>query len=214
VVELRTDAIVDWMVDSEQRQWRALSERLERHSRERGEHLLGRVDPQLEQDRKQLLETVKREASRAVESYDHSAEGRRLAESVRDAVAGTALLQAGALGLGAIVTTLATTTLADVTGILAASALSVLGLLVIPARRRAAASQLRTKVAGLRERLMGALTTQFERELARSRQRFEEAMAPYTRFVRAEHERLSSLGAELATLDADLARLRGRIETL
>ncbi len=214
LVENRVDAIVDWMVDSEQRQWRALSERLERHSRERGEHLLGRVDPHLERDRKQLLETVKREAWRAVESYDHSAEGKRLASSVRDAVAGTALLQAGALGLGAIVTTLATTTLADVTGILAAGALSVLGLLVIPARRRAAASQLRTQVAELRERLMGSLTAQFTRELERCRQRFREAVAPYTRFVRAEHDRLEGLRAELVTLGADLARLRGRIETL
>jgi hypothetical protein len=61
---------------------------------------------------------------------------------------------------------------------------------------------------------MGTLTAQFTRELERCRQRFREAVAPYTRFVRAEHERLESLRGELVTLEADLARLRARIETL
>ena len=95
--------------------------------------MVGRVQGVFEHDRARLLETVQREAQRAVETYDKDAEGRRLAENVHDAVASTAVIQVGALGLGTIVTMLATSSTVDVTGIMAAGALSVLGLLVLPA---------------------------------------------------------------------------------
>ena len=42
----------------------------------------------------------------------------------------------------------------------------------------------------MREQLMGALTGQFDREVERSAQQVQEAVGPYTRFVRAERERL------------------------
>src|SRR5207247_2353384 len=82
-----------------------------------------------------LLERVQREAQRAVESYDQEAEASRLADSVQKAVASAAALQVGALGLGTVLVILATTTMADITGILAASAMSLIGLLVLPAPR-------------------------------------------------------------------------------
>ena len=43
----------------------------------------------------------------------------------------------------------------------------------------------------MREQLMGALTGQFDREVERSAQKVQEAVGPYTRFVRAERERLT-----------------------
>jgi len=214
VVECLVAEIVEWMIASDMRQWRAVMERLQSRSAEHGDRVVGRLDGAFEHDRAQLLATVKREAQRAVESYDQETEGRRLAESVRDAVAGTAILQAGALGLGAVVTALASTTLADVTGILAAGALSVVGLLVIPARRRAARSQLQAKVAELRTRLMTTLDQQFERELERSVHRIEEAIAPYTRLVRSERDRLESARRELGEIRDGFERIKGQLDTV
>ena len=166
-----------------------------------------------EHDRARLLESVRREAQRALESYDRDKESSRLAESVQVAVAGTAALQVGALGLGTIVTMLATTTMADMTGILAAGALSVLGLLILPARRSAAKSELRGKVEDMRGRLMAALTGQFDEELEKSLQRIREAISPYTRFVRAEKERLGEVRQELRRLRDGLERIRVELGT-
>jgi hypothetical protein len=53
---------------------------------------------------------------------------------------------------------------------------------------------------------------QFETELARSVERIYDAIAPYTRFVKAEHTKVSAAGEELARLDGEFARLRKRIE--
>jgi small GTP-binding protein len=210
-VEKRVDEVIDWLVASDMRQWKAVSDRLALREAEHAERMLGRVQGAFESDRARLLETVKREAQRAVESYDKDAEGRRLAEDVRDAVASTAIIQVGALGLGTVVTLLATSSAADVTGIMAAGAISVLGLLVLPARRRQATMELREKVHRMREQLLGALTGQFDREVERSAQKVQEAVGPYTRFVRAERERLTSTREELRRIRTELERLSAAI---
>jgi small GTP-binding protein len=214
VVEKRVDEVIDWMVQNDMRQWQGVMERLERRRLHHADRMVGRVGGAFEHDRAQLLERVRREAQRAVETYDQEAEANRLAESVQTAVASVAALQVGALGLGAVVVVLATTTMADITGILAAGALSVIGLLVLPAKREMAKNELRTKVEAMRVRLMSALTGQFDHELERSLQRLREAMGPYTRFVRSEGERLAAARESLRGLRERLLTLKERVEGL
>jgi hypothetical protein len=149
-----------------------------------------------------------------VETYDRKEEASRLSQSVQQAVAGTALLEAGAVGLGAAVAVATSTTAADVTGLLAAGTLAALGLFVIPARRRRAKSTLRSRIVELRERLMAELDDEFRDEIERSLHRIEEATSAYTRFVRAERGRLEE---EAQGLDGALGELRaiaGELETV
>ncbi|HVR70467.1 MAG TPA: dynamin family protein [Vicinamibacteria bacterium] len=207
-VEQRVEEVIDWMVASDLRQWQGVMEHLERRKEHHSDRLVGRVMGVFEHDRARLLESVRRHAQRALESYDRDKESSRLAESVQVAVAGTAALQVGALGLGTIVTMLAGTTMADMTGILAAGALSVLGLLILPARRARAKSELRGKVEDMRGKLMSALTGQFDEELEKSLQRIREAVSPYTRFVRSEKERLFEVREDLRRLRGGLERVR------
>jgi len=214
LVERRVEETIDWMIASEQRQWKAVMETLERRQQAHRDRLVGRLEPGFERDRARLLESSRREAQRALEGYDHEAESTRLAGAVRDAVASTAILQVGALGLGTLVTLLASTTLADVTGLLAAGALSLIGLLAIPHRRRRARRELNEKAAALRRRLMEALTAEFEREKQHSLARIRETIAPYTRFVRGERERLAGLQQGLTAQRDLLGGLRQRVESL
>ena len=137
-----------------------------------------------------------------------------MAESVQTAVAGAALMEVSALGLGAIVTALATTQLADITGLLAAGTLAVLGLLVLPNKRRKAKRELTEKIQDLRQRLMKSLTEQFEQELERSVHRIRDAVAPYTRFVRAERQRLEEIHSELTSSRDALVTLLGELDQL
>jgi small GTP-binding protein len=214
VIEQRVTEVIDWIVSSDLRQWQAVMDHLQRRRAEHAERIVGQVGGSFDYDRSRLLDTVGRSAQRAIESYDKEAEANRLVESVQGAVAGTALVEVGAIGLGTIVTLLATTTLADVTGLLTAGAVAVLGLFVIPARRSEAKKELREKINAMRRQLMDTLVGQFERELERSLRRINEAMAPYTRFVRAERERLNETGGELQRIQEGLARLRARIEEM
>ena len=214
VIEQRVNEIIDWMVASDLRQWQAVMDHLSSRRAEHADRIVGQVGGSFEYDRTRLLDTVGRAANRAVESYDKDIEADRMAESVRMAVAGTALVEISAIGLGTIVAIVATTALADVTGLLTAGAVAVLGLFVIPARRREAKKELRDKLSAMREQLMSALSGQFERELERSLHRINEAVAPYTRFIRAERDRLTETRDELTRIQEGLARLKAQIESL
>ncbi len=213
-VETRVEAVVDWMVEAELRQWQDVMEHLGGRQVAHADKMVGRVEDRFGYDRQRLLGAVRTEAQRAVDGYDAPAEARRLAQTVRDSVAQTALLQVSALGLGALVTTLATSTAVDVTGLVAAGALSVLGLFVLPARRRKARAELAARVASLHEKLLSSLTASFESERDRSLQKVREAIAPYSRFVRTEGDRLRAAESALADLDDGLAALAGRVESL
>ena len=69
-------------------------------------------------------------------------------------------------------------------------------------------------MAALRVQLTSAITAQFEKELQKSLQRINEAIAPYTRFVRAEQEKLQQMQAELTEAQQMQGRLRAEIERM
>jgi hypothetical protein len=222
-IEQEVQSLIDWLVEKDMRQWQATLDYLERHRTKirektelrRGEDtVIGQVGGPFEYNRQALLDSVGHAARKVVMTYDREAEARQLAQSVRDAVAGTALVQVGAVGLGALLIAILHGALLDFTGVLSASALAVVGLLIIPAKKRRAKNDLRDKLEDLRQRLMSAMTEEFERELANSLQRLREAIAPYTRFVRAEQRKLNQVEYELGEISASLGQLRLRVENL
>lgn len=149
-----------------------------------------------------------------VDTYDKTLEAQSIAEGAQQAVAASAAIEVGAVGLGTLVTILATTAAADVTGILMAGLVAALGLIVIPARRRIAKSEMSDKVTALRSQLMHALRGQFQREIERSLNHINEAISPYTRFVRAERTKLLENQADFQKIKDDLDRLRLRAEEI
>ena len=216
-IEREVSGLIDWLIEMDLRQWQATLEYLDRHrARLQAEEdkIIGQVGGPFEFNRRALLDSVGRAAQDVVVTYDREAEAYELAQGVRDAVAGAAIVEVGAVGLGALLVVILHTTLADFTGVLAASALAVVGLLVIPAKRRRAKADLYTKLETLREKLMTAMTGAFERELERGLHRLREAIAPYTRFVRSEQQKLNRIEGELTEVTNGLGQIRQRIEDL
>jgi hypothetical protein len=92
--------------------------------------------------------------------------------------------------------------------------MAALGLFVLPHRRRKAKVELKQKLGTLRTQLMTGLTGHFEKEAARGRRRLEETIAPYTRFVRAESERLGGQRDRLEGLTERVGELQARVSSL
>lgn len=213
-IEQKVMDLIDWLVNADLRQWHAVTNYLEQRKQEYEDKLIGEVGGSFRYDRDHLIDSVGKAAQRVVETYDVSVEARKLASNAQMAVAETAAAEVGAIGIGAIITALATTVAWDVTGILAGTAVAALGLFVIPARRQAAKKEMTERVAALRVQLINSLTTQFEKELNKSLQRINDAIAPYTRFVRAEQEKLEQTKAELTEARQMQGRLRAEIEEM
>lgn len=217
-------ALVDWLLEQEQRLWRSVAEYVGQRAggSDGAAGADGRPAPtanpllserwSFAEDRRRMLDAVARASNQALAQYDADAESRRWSLTMREAVAQTALAQVGALSLGAAVIALIGTTAADVTGVLAAGVLAGLGLYIIPLRRRQARAQFRRKTDELRTRLKEGMTRQFEAELERSVQRIRDVLAPYARRVRAEHDRLQRATDRLTALQQQLLDLRARAE--
>ncbi len=107
--------------------------------------------------------------------------------------------------------TLFTTRFLDVTGLIAVAILGGDGLFVLPNRRRKARAEFARETEALRERLVEVVRRQFEAELSRSVERMREAIAPYTRFVRTEHARMSEARSSLSGITEEVEVLRAEI---
>ncbi|MBM3143371.1 MAG: GTP-binding protein [Chloroflexi bacterium] len=212
-IENKVNELIDWVVDSDLRQWQAVTEHIAERRRKHKDRIVGdEASSAFHYDRERLIEGIGREAKRVVETYDKSKEAQQIAQGAQNAVAAAAALQVGAVGLGALVAAIATTLAADVTGILLASLVAALGLFIIPARRRAAKKEMREKISAMRTQLTKALRVHFEREIERSLQHINNTIAPYTRFVRAERDKDETSQAELREIHTSLSRLQTQIQ--
>ena len=211
-VERQINDLIDWMVSQDFRQWRQIASLVEERMSKRSKPQVGLLNREFERRRKELLESVGESAKRAVETYDREAEARELADSVQSAVAQAALVEVGAIGLGTILVKVLATTMADFTGILAASTLAAVGLYLIPARKRKAQKKLHESTEKLRRELRQALQDEFEIELQRSIRRIRDALAPYTSFVESEEEKLAEQTETLKGILEEIQELQQRVQ--
>jgi small GTP-binding protein len=211
-IERKVGELVDWLVSVDLRQWQAVTAHLAERRRQYQSRIVGDDAGQFHYDRTRMIDAVSRESQRVVESYDKKREAQQLADNARNAVAAAAAAGATALGLGTIITAAATTAAADVTGIILASVAAAIGFFILPAKRQKAKDDMRRKIGDLRTRLSEALRKQFSAEIQRSGERIRESIAPYSRFIRAEGDKLKEIDRELSEISASLASLRDRIE--
>src|SRR5919199_3759408 len=212
LIDERVDELIDWMVERNLKQWRAIVEYVERRRQARyDERLIGDVGDRFEYNRGRLLQSVGKNATNVVQRYDRERESEELAASIQGAVAQAAALEVGALGIGAVVVALATTRFLDATGIIAAAIIAGYGLFILPNRRRKARREFRETTGSMRARLSEVVGMQFGVELNRSFERMRDAIAPYTRFVRTEHARMSEAHLTLSDLGGEVDALRDEI---
>jgi len=212
-IEKRVHELIDWLVDSDLHQWQAVNDHLAERRRAYQNRIVGETGPgNFYYDRERLVDSVAAEAQRVVDTYDRTEEALKIAQGAQDAVATSAILEVGAIGLGAIITAIATTTAVDVTGILLATMIATLGFVIIPAKRRAGKIELTKKIQVLREQLVSTLQEHFEKEIQRSISNINNAIAPYTRFIRAEQIKLTETQSKLEETRLDMDRIKEQIE--
>lgn len=214
-IDRKVNELIDWLVESDLRQWQAVNEHLADRKRTHKDRIIGEGQASsFHFDRDRLFDAVGRESQRVVDTYDKSVEAEAIARGAQEAVAASAVMEIGAVGLGTLIAVLASTMAADVTGVLLASLIAALGIFIIPARRKTAKKDMHQKVSELREQLSQILRTQFEQEIERSLHRINEAISPYTRFIRAERQKLEQAQQEVDQVKTNLVQLKTQIEEI
>jgi small GTP-binding protein len=213
-IEERVRHLIDWLVDKDLHEWQQVMTYLQRRQVQHAEHIVGGAGTPLEARRDALIDSVGKTAQTIVDSYDRTQEARDLAVEVENAVAQVALVEAGAVGLGALVAFAVTSSALDITGIVAAGTLAIVGFFIIPYKRKQAKERFKNKMGTLREKLLTALTTQFNDEAKSDITRMKEGVAPYTRFVHGELERVDKAQNKLAELRQRISELSARGESI
>ena len=213
-IEEQVQRLIDWLVQKDLHEWQQVMSYLQRRRAQNLEHLVGEGYGPRETRRRELIETVGKSVQTIVNTYDRDQEARELAASVETAVAQTALLEAGAVGLGTLLSIAVLSSSVDITGVLAASTMAVLGFFVIPYKRKQAKDNFKVKMQVLRTKLVEALTKQFKDERETVIARLKDGVAPYTRYINSELERIDTAESTLADLKQKLSALRARAQTV
>ena len=120
----------------------------------------------------------------------------------------TALIEVGALSVGGLVAA----HLLDVTGgVITASGLVVLGLLVLPRRAAQQKAHFRARANEVVARLDEALAQRLEREMYRIQERIMSTIDPYARFVRVEDQKLGEMAKTFENVQTQIRDLRLKI---
>lgn len=198
--------MIDWMVDKDLNTWYKVAGALERRQAQSQREMPTSKTPQATR-RQELIENVSSTIQSIVNRYDRKLEAQQLADYVQESVAQTALFGIGALGVGAMVATVLTTKALDVTGIVTAGTLAVLGLFVIPYKRKQAKEDFAIKMKEMRHSLRETLDKTFRREAESAIERLEENISPYVDYVNKEQSRLQGSRDVLADLKNKLSLL-------
>lgn len=212
-IDNRTRAVVDWLVEKDLREWQNVLTYLQRR-RVPSDALVGELTTSFDMRRQALLSATTEAAQTVVSSYDAEKESREIGSHVEMAVAQTAIAEVGAVGLGALVATSVTVAALDVTGILLAGVVAVLGLFIIPYKRQQAKERFKEKIQDLRTRLGNVLRAQFNSEADRTVTRMKEGVAPYVRFVKGENERIARAEQKLSEARAGLQTIQDQVQRM
>jgi small GTP-binding protein len=199
---------INWALDAQEALWTQIVDFLSRRSAAEHGTMIGKP---FAQDRRAVLNDAVSSARRIVEANDRKLEGERLAASMRDAVAQTGLVSAGAVGLGVVAVAAIGGATADITGVLASAVLAGLALYIIPARRRSAQQRFERESQALRAKLAMAMREQFTAQLDAALGNMRAAIAPYLRFVRTERKHIASVRSTIDELSERIARLRSAL---
>ena len=213
-IEEQVQRLIDWLVQKDLQEWQRVMTYVQRRKALHAEHIVGEGIEPRELRRHELIDSMGKTVQRIIETYDRDREASELAAHVESAVAQTALLEVGAVGLGALVTAAVLSSSLDITGIVAAGTLAILGFFVIPYKRKQAKDNFKKKMIDLRTRLLDTLTAQFKTESQNAVARLKDGVTPYIRYVHAERERMGRNETLLAKLRQRISSLRARSEAV
>ena len=191
-VDNKVSGLIDWLVEEDLKQWQAITHKIDQRILKYQDRVFD--DPETRQirfERFKIIEAVKRESQRIIERFDKDDEAKKIAEDAQMAVATSAAIEVGALGLGALITLLATTASADFTGILLAGLTAALGFFIIPAKKKQAKALFSKRISDLRDQLSNSLMSEFVKQVDVIIERINSTIQPYSRFVRSEQITLS-----------------------
>ncbi len=213
-VENKVRELIDWLVDKDLDIWYRIANALERRQKEAQDLAGSRALDEQTERRHELIARVLQSIRTVVSGFDRKKQVEEIGDLVQDSVAKTALFGVGAASIGVLVATVITARALDITGIVSAGTLAILGLFVIPYKRKQAKDKFIERMAEMRQGLRDTLSKTFKGEFGTAINRLNENISPYTDYVQAENEKANEDQSALVKLENELEALKKEIDTI
>lgn len=152
--------------------------------------------------------TLSEEVLEALAKYDPETEARDLQNMLSRALQHTALAELGAVGLGAGLAVALHGLAADVTGVTAGLVAAVLGLSILPRRKKAAERRVNAGLDELQTELTQGLQATLDGELEQAASRFRALYRDHCQALSEKEQELRGLQEKIADLEKRSAALR------
>ena len=214
-IDNKVNGLIEWLVDENFKQWQSVNEKISDRVASLRTRIITKAGGKTGQmERENIIKDVRRESQRVIEKFDRNVEAKQIANDAQLSVATSAAIEVGAIGLGTLVTILATTASADLTGILLAGLTATLGFFIIPAKRKQAKTAFNLKTNQLRDQLFNSLSSEITHQLDLVVDNIYKIIEPYNRFVKSEQNRIQQITHEMDTIEKSYESLRSEIEKL
>ncbi|CAF1641211.1 unnamed protein product, partial [Adineta ricciae] len=209
--------LCDWLLERSNRTVHQLNKHLNtssinsRKQQHTSSHGTSGVDADFSISRQQILNQLQAQCQNILykQKTATGAQADDLSASIRSTMLGTAAIEVGAVGLGA----LATLASFDWTGLLGASLIGILGLYLIPMRRLTIKQEMKDRIDKTRLELTEQLNKHFTHELDTNERKMRELIMPYSRFVQDEQEKLKKTIEQIETIRKQIKQLKLDIQT-
>ncbi len=214
-IDSNINALIDWLVGEDLKQWQTITHKIDQRSSQYSERIMeDKSFRQIKFERQKIIDAVNLGSQKVIDQFDKDDEAQKIAEEAQMTVAASVAIEVGALGMGAIVTILATTASADLTGVLLAGVTAALGLFIIPAKKKNIKTVFSNKIFDVRKQLSEILTMEFEAQLDKVVNHIQETIAPYNRFIRSEIDRLSTARSNIDQIQKNIYLSRQEITNI
>ncbi len=212
IEDVLTEA-ADWIVKKSMRTW---DDTLEHYKQQLNhdvyrDKILGEVGGQFAYDRDTIYKGVIKEARAKIKAFDYQGESLTILKTFQNAMIHFAATEVGALGIGAILVSVLSGLVFDLTGILASGAIVTAGFFILPRKRKQAKENFNSGIQRLIDDLKRNISREFDDYMNVTFEQIKETISPVDRFCRAEQDDLEQAGRELETLTQQLKSLQNDI---
>lgn len=212
IEDVLTEA-ADWMVKKSMKAW---DDTLEYYNQQLNhdmyrDKILGNVSGQFVYDRDKIYKGIIKEARARIKAFDYQQESRKILKTFQNAMIHFAATEVGAIGIGAILVSILSGLVFDLSGILASGALVTAGFFILPRKRKQAKEEFNTRIQELIDDLKRNISREFDDYMLVTFEQIKETISPVERFCRAEQEELEMANKELGELTDSLDTLRSNI---
>lgn len=164
-------------------------------------------------ERSELMKRMQNSIDRILDKIESDIAMNIGMKHAQNAVTAGLAIEVSAIGIGAALTTIATTVAADLLGIVAAFWVGVAGFLVLPYYKKKAQREFDEKIGDIEEKLVNALQSEFTQEVEDQITQINNAVRPFERFVEASIESGQKQLDELDDIREKINRLNEGLES-